>query len=575
MIKTKCKLFSVLLIAALVFSSVAIPQKTYAASKKSKTTYSVSVQNINSNTVLKKGTKIKIAYKATKKKNGVVKGTKVKFKSSNKKVASVSKKGVITAKKKGTAYITVYCKSKPSKKKKIKIRVGTPVSSIKVSGYRYLHKGRSTTFSRSTNSGATNKSVKWWSDNTAVATVNSSGKVTAKGYGTATIYATAKDGSGVSGSRTVTVYRVTKDVNWIAHRGLHTSYKENTADAFRAAGNAGFWGCECDIWETAHTPVKTEALPEEPAPEEDEDIPADPEADVEGDPVTEPVQDTETEQPDDTDTPDVDPAVTAVAEEIKGLDLGSDDCDYTWIIDNAQSIKDVKAGYDELDPAQKYAVREELYDGSTEGLQLLLDAVKTIDTYNSFELVINHDSTFSSSWNHNGSPKGMTADQIRTQLKGVCFFDTYLDICWAYPDMIPVVEFKDAGMSADGVKKAIYMIEKSGQLAESRLVSFHPVLESVKAEADARLASQGKTSFTYYLIKTGEEWKVDKAAEEHYTGVSISKSVFTESLYNKAIGKGLGVGTWTYRSKAADDNYMYEQVMLHTIDFATVDYKVN
>ena len=63
---------------ALVLSCIGIPEKTFAASKKAKTTYSVSVSNINSNTVLKKGAKIKIAYKATKKKNGVAKGAKVK-----------------------------------------------------------------------------------------------------------------------------------------------------------------------------------------------------------------------------------------------------------------------------------------------------------------------------------------------------------------------------------------------------------------------------------------------------------------------------------------------------------------
>ena len=555
--KTKTRLFSILVIFALIFSFTVVPQQAYAASmvKKAKPKYKVTVHNVNSNTVLRKGTSIKIEYTATKTSGGVTKGTKVKFKSSKKKVAAVSKKGVIKAKKNGTAYITVYCKSKPSKKKKIKIRVGTPVSSIKVSGYKYLGKGNSTTFSRSTNSGATNKAVTWWSDNPAVATVNSSGKVTAKGYGTATIYATAKDGSGVSGSRTVTVHKYTKDdARWIAHRGLHTSYTENTANAFSAAGEAGFWGCECDIWETAHTPVASEALPEEPAPAEDGDNGA------------------EAVTPDESaDAPSEDTAVTEVADAIKGLQLDSSECDYTWIIDNAQTIKEVKAEYDALDEAQKYAVRTELYDGSTEGLQLLLDAVYTIDTHNSFEIVINHDPTFQSVWNHGGSIKAMTAEQIRTQLGGVCFFDTYLDIC-SYYNMVPIVEFKDPGMSADAIKKAIYMIEKSGQLDEANLISFYGLLENVKAEADSRL---GRDSITYYLITTGEEWKVDTAAAKGYTGVSVSKSVFSDSLYNKAVNTyGLGVGTWTYKDKAADDNYMYNQVILHTLDFATVDYKV-
>ena len=45
----------------------------------------------------------------------------------------------------------------------------------------------------------------WTSDNTAVATVSTTGKVTAKSAGTAVITATAKDGSGVKATCTVTV----------------------------------------------------------------------------------------------------------------------------------------------------------------------------------------------------------------------------------------------------------------------------------------------------------------------------------------------------------------------------------
>jgi len=54
---------------------------------------------------------------------------------------------------------------------------------------------------------ATNKAVTWSSSNTKVATVNQSGKVTAKFPGKATIKATAKDGSGKSASSTITVHQ--------------------------------------------------------------------------------------------------------------------------------------------------------------------------------------------------------------------------------------------------------------------------------------------------------------------------------------------------------------------------------
>lgn len=52
---------------------------------------------------------------------------------------------------------------------------------------------------------ADNKAVTWSSDNTNVATVTTTGKITAKSSGTATITATAKDGSGVSASCVVNV----------------------------------------------------------------------------------------------------------------------------------------------------------------------------------------------------------------------------------------------------------------------------------------------------------------------------------------------------------------------------------
>lgn len=41
------------------------------------------------------------------------------------------------------------------------------------------------------------------------------------------------------------------DTHFIAHRGLSGSAPENTAAAFRLAGENAFWGCECDIYETA------------------------------------------------------------------------------------------------------------------------------------------------------------------------------------------------------------------------------------------------------------------------------------------------------------------------------------
>jgi len=66
---------------------------------------------------LKKGQKIKLNIK----RNPITANDKLKYSSSKMKIATVSSKGVVTAKKKGTAYITV--KASSGKKAKCKIIV--------------------------------------------------------------------------------------------------------------------------------------------------------------------------------------------------------------------------------------------------------------------------------------------------------------------------------------------------------------------------------------------------------------------------------------------------------------------
>lgn len=126
---------------------------------------------------------------------------KVSYSSSNKKVATVSKKGVITAKKSGKAKITV-----KSGKKKVTITVTVPKTQptgiTNIPAAKTLKKGKSTTLKAKLAPASAEAKITYKSSNKKVATVNAKGKVTAKKKGTAVI--TVKAGSIVT-TCTITV----------------------------------------------------------------------------------------------------------------------------------------------------------------------------------------------------------------------------------------------------------------------------------------------------------------------------------------------------------------------------------
>lgn len=114
----------------------------------------------------------------------------VSWSSSNKNVAKVDSKGKVTAVANGTATIT--CKTKDKGKTatcKVTVSNTIKVTSVKLNKTAAtLAKGKTLTLTATVSpSNATNKKVTWSSSNTKVATVNSSGKVTAVAAGTATI----------------------------------------------------------------------------------------------------------------------------------------------------------------------------------------------------------------------------------------------------------------------------------------------------------------------------------------------------------------------------------------------------
>ena len=112
-------------------------------------------------------------------------GAKVKkWKSNDKNIATVNKNGKVTAKKKGTTTIVATTKNGKTYKCKVTVK-NVSLNKTKVT----LEKGKSVTLKLNGS-----KVVKWSSDNKKIATVNKNGKVVAKGVGTTTIKAKAKNG---------------------------------------------------------------------------------------------------------------------------------------------------------------------------------------------------------------------------------------------------------------------------------------------------------------------------------------------------------------------------------------------
>lgn len=130
----------------------------------------------------------------------------VTWTSSNTAVATVNASGLVTAVAAGTATITVKTVDGNKTATSAITVAAIPVSSVAVSPTSAsLYAGNTQQLSATISpANATNKNVTWSSSNNAIATVNSSGLVTAVAAGTATITATTQDGNKTA-SATITV----------------------------------------------------------------------------------------------------------------------------------------------------------------------------------------------------------------------------------------------------------------------------------------------------------------------------------------------------------------------------------
>ena len=187
----------------------------------------------------------------------------ITWKSSSKKIAKVSGTGLVKASKPGKCTITAKVNGKTYK---CKVTVKQGVKKIKLNKKNVSLKVGDSLKLKATVSpdNAANKKVKWESDNPDVATVSKKGVVQAVGGGTATITATAADGSGKTAKCTVTVKGEEKNytLGSFSKFVISATY-DSAADYLKSHENdSGFWNLinESWIYEDAVTTIEKEGI---------------------------------------------------------------------------------------------------------------------------------------------------------------------------------------------------------------------------------------------------------------------------------------------------------------------------
>lgn len=263
--KRSKKMFTVMLALCVALSMAMASVTANAATKKPKKIY----LKATSTTVDIKG-KVKVSVKKVSPKKA---SKSVKWKSSNKKVATVSKSGYVTGKKKGTVKITATSKKRKKVKKTIKIKVkdlkAKSVTMSKTSAILFPNDKTALKATVKGQAGFYNQGVTWKSSNTSVATVDKKGNVTAKKAGKATITATEKGGSkkatcavtvsGIKVDKANKSVSVTATVNNATEKSIHyVVYKNGGAaktsyfvtDATPAELNAALGKISAKAWNT-------------------------------------------------------------------------------------------------------------------------------------------------------------------------------------------------------------------------------------------------------------------------------------------------------------------------------------
>lgn len=155
----------------------------------------------------------------------------VTWSSSNPSIATVNNNGSVTGKLGGDVVITATANDGSGTSQSINIHVNAPVTGINVrpatGSTSAIAKGATTQLEATVGpTDASDKRVEWSSENTAIATVDANGLVTAVAPGSVKIYATAKDGSNTVGFLAITVQKPVESILLTANNTF--VYKNST-----------------------------------------------------------------------------------------------------------------------------------------------------------------------------------------------------------------------------------------------------------------------------------------------------------------------------------------------------------
>ena len=226
----------------------------FASREETTKNQTVSITLSKSDYTLEKGktVKLKAALNKAAKKKGV------EWKSSNPKIASVSKNGKVTAKKNGKATITARIKGTKIKARS-RITVRTLVSNIKLNKKSVsLKTGQKFTLETTISpQKASVKKVSYESSNSRVATVSKKGVIRAVSAGTAKIRVTAADGSGKTASCIIKVEDSTIPVASVTLNKSQLNLKQGEEESLIATVNPSNATNKAIRWSSSDQAVAT------------------------------------------------------------------------------------------------------------------------------------------------------------------------------------------------------------------------------------------------------------------------------------------------------------------------------